>query len=154
VPRTSPQSHQERGRPLTLGSNLRIPQDALRLATVATLGKTDLEWTSLHVGQIADYLGTPHLRSHMGPYAINVDMAHRAAAIPGSGDDVIAFTYTGDIARFVEAALGLPRWEREMHCYSDRRSLNEVVKLAEEATGELAAAFFFFFSRCASGYIG
>lgn len=120
-------------------SKLQLPQDAFRLATLAALRKTDLEWTSLHVGQIADYLGVPHLPSRMGAYALHIDMAHRAAAIPGSGDDVVSFTYSGDIARFVEAALDLPRWDREMNCYSDCCSLNTVVKLAEEATGEFMA---------------
>lgn len=64
-------------------------------------------------------------------------MAGRAAAIPGSGDDRISLTYSGDVARFVEAVLGLPRWEgREMVCYGDNRcGLNDVVRLAEEATG-------------------
>jgi nucleoside-diphosphate-sugar epimerase len=73
----------------------------------------------------------------MGVYALQVDMPHRAAAIPGTGDDIISFTYSGDIAQFVEAALDLPWWDKELNCYSDCCSLNTVVKLAEEATGEL-----------------
>ncbi|KAB5581233.1 Alpha/Beta hydrolase protein [Coniochaeta sp. 2T2.1] len=63
---------------------------------------------------------------HSGVYALQVDMPHAAAAIPGNGDDLILFTSSGDIARFVEAALGLGKWEQEM---------NEVVRLAEEARG-------------------
>jgi hypothetical protein len=67
-------------------------------------------------------------------------MAHRAAAIPGTGDGIISFTYSYDLARFVEAALGLPRWDEEMYCYSECCSLITVVRLAEEATGKLTPA--------------
>jgi len=83
-----------------------------------------------------DYLGTPHIKSHMGVYAIHIDMHNCVAAIPGTGNDLISFTYSVDIARFVEAALGMSRWEKQMFCYGDVRSYNEVLKLAEEATGE------------------
>ena len=120
---------------------LYVPQNTYRLRTISALEKTDLEWTCLQVGQIADYLGTPHLPSHFSPYAVQIDVANAAAAIPGSGDDKISFTYSRDIARFVEAALGLEKWERTMRCCSDVRSLNEVVKLAEEARGKLLACF-------------
>ncbi|OIW25676.1 NAD(P)-binding protein [Coniochaeta ligniaria NRRL 30616] len=121
--------------PIPSDPTLHLPQDTLRLSTIAALSHTSLEWTALHVGQIADYLGTPHLRSHMGVYALHIDMAHRSAAIPGTGDDEISFTYSGDIALFVEAVLDMPVWEREMSCYSDCCSLNDVVRVAEDATG-------------------
>ncbi|KAB5528051.1 hypothetical protein GE09DRAFT_1042248 [Coniochaeta sp. 2T2.1] len=121
--------------PISPDPALHTPQNTHRLKTTSSLSKTDLEWTCLHVGQIADYLGTPHLPSHMGVYALQVDMPHATAAIPGSGDDLISFTYSRDIARFVEAALGLERWEREMWCYGDVRSLGEVVGLAEGVRG-------------------
>ena len=66
---------------------------------------------------------------------INIDMANKAAAIPGTGNDLVSFTYSFDVARFVEAALDLPHWEQELFCYGDKRTLNEVVRIAEEETG-------------------
>lgn len=82
-----------------------------------------------------DYLGTPHLKSHLGVYTLHIDIPSRAAAIPGSGDERIAFTLSWDLARFVEAALGMPRWERELYCYSDVKSYNQIVRIAEDVTG-------------------
>ncbi|KAB5585230.1 hypothetical protein GE09DRAFT_1276811 [Coniochaeta sp. 2T2.1] len=103
----------------------------------SSLNNTNLEWTFLHVGQVPDYLGTPHLpSSHIGVFVLQVDMPHAAATISGSGDDLISFTYNREIARFVEAALGLERWEREMWCYGDVGSLGEVVGLAEGMRAE------------------
>lgn len=72
----------------------------------------------------------------MGPIGIHIDMHSRTAAIPGDGDTRMMFSYSYDIARFVEAALDLPKWEEEMYCYSDLSTYNKVVELAEKNTGE------------------
>ncbi|KAI9839153.1 MAG: hypothetical protein M1819_003146 [Sarea resinae] len=119
----------------TPDSSLDLPHNAPRAATIKELQKTDLEWTRFYVGQIMDHLGTPHIKSHMGVYSIHFDMANRAAAIPGTGNDLLSFTYSFDVARFVEAALDMARWENEMFCYSDNGTYNDVLKLAEEARG-------------------
>lgn len=68
-------------------------------------------------------------------YSIHIDMLNRAAAVPGTGNDLVSFSYSFDIARFVEAALGLDHWEESMQCYSDVRTYNDVVKIAEKQTG-------------------
>jgi nucleoside-diphosphate-sugar epimerase len=112
-----------------------LPQNAPRAATIDELCTTDLEWTTVYNGQIVDYFGTPHIKSHMGVFSIHIDMANRVAAIPGTGNDVMSFTYSFDVARFVEAALEMPRWEKQMFCYSDTSTYNDVLKLAEKGTG-------------------
>ena len=71
----------------------------------------------------------------MGVYAMHMDVANRAASIPGTGDDPIAFTYSYDLAKFVGAMLALEKWETKMYCYSDRRTYNQVLAAAEEARG-------------------
>ncbi|KAF5008664.1 hypothetical protein FDECE_5076 [Fusarium decemcellulare] len=106
-----------------------------RRATAQELHKTSLEWTTIRVGQFADHLGIPHIKSYMNPVAINVDVANRAAAIPGSGNDLIVYTYSFDMAKFVVAALDLPKWDRDLFCYSDKTTVNQIVELAEEARG-------------------
>jgi nucleoside-diphosphate-sugar epimerase len=116
---------------------LRLPYNTPRAATIEELRKTNLEWTTFYIGQIMDHLGTPHIRSHMGVYSIHIDMANLPAAIPGTGNDILSFTYSFDVARFVEAALDIPRWETEMFCYSDNCTYNDVLNLAEEARGML-----------------
>jgi hypothetical protein len=64
-------------------------------------------------------------------------MTNLAAAIPGTGNDLLSSTYSFDVARLVEAALDIPLWETEMFCYSDNCTYNEVLKLAEEVRGML-----------------
>lgn len=87
------------------------------------------------MGQISDSFGIPHIKSYLPFRPLNVDVANKAAAIPGSGNDVIAYTYSFDMARFLVAALDLPKWDEDLFCYSDKATLNEVVKLAEKITG-------------------
>ncbi|CAH0023676.1 unnamed protein product [Clonostachys rhizophaga] len=112
-----------------------LPYLPIRHQTIQRLRSTDLKFTTVYNGTIIDQVGTPHIRSHMGVYGIHIDMANRAAAIPGSGNDVVSFTYSFDIARFVEAALGLENWETEMYCYSDNITHNEILSIAEETVG-------------------
>ncbi|EXJ57237.1 hypothetical protein A1O7_07584 [Cladophialophora yegresii CBS 114405] len=116
---------------------MQLPQHEARLAVIAELQKTDLEWTRIHNGYFLDYFGVPHVESHMTPVAFTVDMANKAAAIPGTGDDVVAFTYTRDLAKFVVAALDLPAssWDEAMFCYGDKVTWNEFLRVAEEMRG-------------------
>ncbi|KAK6444207.1 phenylcoumaran benzylic ether reductase [Trichoderma asperellum] len=103
---------------------------------MAQLRQTDLEWTRFHVGYFLDYYGMPHIETHLpAPFAFVFDIPNKMAAIPGTGDDLISLTYTRDVAKFVVKALDLPKWEEETFCYSDKVTWNQVLKLAEEATG-------------------
>lgn len=114
-----------------------MPQHELRLATIAELQKTDLEWTRIHSGYFLDYYGIPHIESHMMPVVFGVDMANKAAAIPGTGNDTVSFTYTKDLAKFVIAALDLPKWDESLFCYGDKATWNELLSIAEEMRGQL-----------------
>lgn len=79
----------------------------------------------------------PHVESYLSPLVVFVDIAHRKAAVPGStGDELINFTYTRDLAKFVVASLSLENWDQVMHVYSDQVSIRQIVDLAEEATGK------------------
>ncbi|KAF7556239.1 hypothetical protein G7046_g6352 [Stylonectria norvegica] len=106
-----------------------------RVATIEELRKSNLEWTSIRSGMFMDSLGGPHIKTYMRIPPINVDVVNASATIPGSGNNLIALTYTFDMAHFVAAALDLPKWDEDLYCYSDRITLNELVKLAEEARG-------------------
>ncbi|KAJ9614099.1 hypothetical protein H2200_002235 [Cladophialophora chaetospira] len=112
-----------------------LPQHEFRLSVIAELKKTDLDWTRIHNGYFLDYFGIPHIESHMTPVAFGVDMANKAAAIPGTGNDVLAFTYTKDVAKFVVAALDLPKWDEALYCYGDKTTWNEFLSIAEEVRG-------------------
>ena len=43
-----------------------------------------------------DYFGMPHAPSYMLPEVPYIDVAAGKAAIPGSGDEKVVFTYTRD----------------------------------------------------------
>jgi nucleoside-diphosphate-sugar epimerase len=91
----------------------------VRLASMEQLRQTDLEWTRFYVGFFLDYL----------------DIPNKTAAIPGTGNDVLSFITTRDIATFVVKSLDLPKWEEESCCYGEKATWNQILKLAEEATG-------------------
>ncbi|KAK4248804.1 isoflavone reductase [Corynascus novoguineensis] len=114
-----------------------------REAARALEATTTLEHTVFHVGFLMDYwglgphgvLGVPSYLATRTPFVTWLDMAHGAAAIPGSGDVPVVFTHTADVARFVAASLDLPRWERETFVLGDRLTWNQFLRLAEEARG-------------------
>lgn len=117
--------------------SLRIPPNTFREQTLEALRKTDLEWTQFHNALFLDYYGMPYVQTYLTPLVFAVDIANKTAAIPGAtGDEMISFTYTKDLAKFVVAALGLPKWNQEYHCYSDNATWQEVVQISEEMTGE------------------
>lgn len=80
----------------------------------------------------------PYIDTHISEQVTFIfDIANKAAVIPGTGNDLVSFTYTRDVASFVVKALDLPTWEEEMFCYGDKVTLNQFLGLAEEATGKL-----------------
>jgi nucleoside-diphosphate-sugar epimerase len=116
--------------------SIQLPQHKFRQPVLDELAKTDLEWTRVHNGYFVDYFGAPHLESHLQPVSFGIDMANKAAGIPGTGNDVMCFTYTKDLAKFVVAALDLPKWDEAMFCYGDKITWNEFLKIAEEVRGQ------------------
>ncbi|KAL1646961.1 hypothetical protein SLS61_007557 [Didymella pomorum] len=116
--------------------SLQIAPNQFREQSLEVLRKTNLEWTQFHNGLFLDYYGMPHIESNLSPFVVFVDIAHRTAAIPGTGDELINLTYTKDLAKFVVASLSLEKWDEVMQVYSDQSSVNHIVKLAEEATGD------------------
>lgn len=104
---------------------------------IDVLRASGLQWTVFLNGIFLDYFAWPHLRSHLKPNVFAIDVAHRAAAIPGAGDVPVTFTYTFDVARYVVAALDLAAWPEESCVAGDTLTWNEFLALAEEARGEL-----------------
>jgi hypothetical protein len=78
----------------------------------------------------------PHIPSYLTPLVIFIDMAHKVAALPGTnGEEIVSFTYTQDLGKFVVKALDLESWEESMGCYSENTSFKRVLEAAEEACG-------------------
>jgi len=107
------------------------------MSCLSALEATSLEWTSVINGFFLDYYVVPHVKSHLGGLTIAIDIANKTAAIPGSGDVPVVFTYSFDIGRFVAALLAQPQsfWDKESYIIGDKLTLNEVLAIAEEVRG-------------------
>lgn len=116
-------------------SNEKSPVYALQQASNDELRKTQLEWTRFANGFFLDYYGAPHVKTHLPTITFAVDIASKKAALPGTGNETIALTYSFDVAKFVSPFLNLPKWEEVTYCYGEKTTWNEFVKVAEEVTG-------------------
>lgn len=106
-----------------------------KIALVNALEKTSLEYTVVINGFFLDYYVQPHVKSYLSGLTVAVDIANKVAAIPGSGNVPITFTYTFDIAKFVSALLNQSSWDKESYIIGDKVTFNELLAIAEEARG-------------------
>ena len=97
----------------------------------------DLEWTLFYAGFFMDYFGMPNLSSYLTPFVVLMDILENMAAIPGDGTTPLTFTHTSDVGKFVAASVDLEKWDRVSFIIGDKMTVNEAVKLAEKAKGEL-----------------
>ncbi|KAL4758767.1 NAD(P)-binding protein [Aspergillus foveolatus] len=96
---------------------------------------TSLEYTLISNGFFLDYYGMPKVKSYLQPFVFAVDVANNTAAIPGSGDVPVVFTHTFDVAKFVAALISQANWPERSIIIGDKKTLNEVVAVAEEVKG-------------------
>ncbi|CEI70755.1 hypothetical protein FVEN_g763 [Fusarium venenatum] len=117
-----------------IASYFPIAQAKLNLMSALEATST-LEHTVVINGFFADGWFAPKVKSYQDPLALVVDMQNDFAAIPGSGNEPVAFTHTFDIARFVALLVGASTWEKESYIIGDKVSWNQFVQYAEEAKG-------------------
>ncbi|CAG8903130.1 unnamed protein product [Penicillium egyptiacum] len=106
-----------------------------KLESLRELANTTLEYTEFYTGFFMDFFEFPAIPTYLSPFAPFIDFANGSAAIPGLGNTPVVFTHTSDIAKFVAAALELPRWDRGSYIIGDKVTWNEFLKMAEEAKG-------------------
>ncbi|KAI8662311.1 NAD(P)-bd-dom domain-containing protein [Fusarium sp. Ph1] len=111
------------------------PTSVFQKASLDALRKTGLEWTRFAVGYFLDCYSLTSLKTHLPPLSFAIDVANKKAAIPGTGNEPIALTYTYDVAKFVAAFLEEPKWEELTFCYGEKTTWNEFVMVAEEVIG-------------------
>ncbi|KAK7428140.1 hypothetical protein QQZ08_005379 [Neonectria magnoliae] len=99
------------------------------------LRQTGLEWTEILPGYFLDYWGMPRIKSHMTTMLPAIDIANKVAGIPGTGNEVISFTYTFDVAKIVSHILELDTWDEATYIVGDKLTWNQFLHLAEEARG-------------------
>ncbi|KAL8968395.1 MAG: hypothetical protein Q9183_002477 [Haloplaca sp. 2 TL-2023] len=96
----------------------------------------NLECTSFHNGYFMDYFGMPHYQSYMTPETPFIDIDARKAAIPGTGDEPVAWTLTRDVAKFVRKMVESDQPSpKKSIVVGDTVSFDEIVRLAEAARG-------------------
>lgn len=71
----------------------------------------------------------------MRPWNFVINVKAGTADLPGDGRGKVVFTDTRDVARFVEKALGLERWEEEMGMRGDETDWREIVGFLEKVQG-------------------
>lgn len=109
----------------------------MKQASRHALKDTVLEWTIVYNGYFMDYLGMPKLPSHLAPYVALIDIPGNAAAIPGDGNKPVTFTHTSDVGKLVAALVNFDKWDSISFIIGDKMTLNEAVKLAEDAKGKM-----------------
>ncbi|KGO66943.1 hypothetical protein PEX1_078190 [Penicillium expansum] len=102
---------------------------------IKAVQKTSLEYTAFYNGIFLDYYAAPQLKSNISPWPLFVDILHESAAVPGSGDDLVVFTHSTDIAKFVVLSLDLAEWREESYVLGEKLTWNEFIRLAEGAKG-------------------
>ncbi|EXL91526.1 hypothetical protein FOIG_15279 [Fusarium odoratissimum NRRL 54006] len=106
-------------------------------ATLAVLSQTKLEYTVVSNGHFSDYYGYPIVKTYLKHAAFLVDIANKTTAIPGSGQDKIAFTYSFDVTRFVDALVNTKdKWPKHSVIIGEKITANKIVAIAEDARGE------------------
>jgi nucleoside-diphosphate-sugar epimerase len=78
----------------------------------------------------------PFIETHLTPMSPVIDMKNNVAAIPGSGDEPVVFSYSLDVAKVVARLLDLPQWQETTFIVGDKLTWNEFLKLAEDAKGQ------------------
>lgn len=102
---------------------------------MAALKRTQLEYTQWFTGYFANYYIAPHIKTYITILHAVVNVGNNRAAIPGSGNMPVAFTYTLDITKFIAASLTLPKWEPKTYIIGDKLTFNELVALAKSVKG-------------------
>ncbi|KAF4459722.1 nmra-like family [Fusarium albosuccineum] len=87
-----------------------------KLEAEERLTRTGLEFTLINNGVFLDYLAWPQIPSHLRISRVWSDLTRKLAAIPGDGNQMVAFGHTGTLG-------------------GDRLTLNQVVEIAEQVTG-------------------
>lgn len=122
--------------------HLPLPWKALKHQSIDELTKhPNLEYTLVYNGYFLDYYGMPHCQSYMLPEAPYIDITACKAAIPGSGDDEVTFTYTKDVAKFVRKLIeSKDQWPTCSRIAGDVITFNQLVEVAEKVRGEYGAS--------------
>jgi nucleoside-diphosphate-sugar epimerase len=104
---------------------------------VEVLRKSSLEYTRFAVGLFMDYFGMPNIPTDLRQFTWAINIPEKRAAIPGTGNEILALTYSKDVARYVERVVddeGV--WPEYSIVSGADVTFNRILELAEEYTGK------------------
>jgi uncharacterized protein YbjT (DUF2867 family) len=104
---------------------------------VEALRKSGIEYTLFEPGVFTNYLGDGTMGlGHLRPLKAVFDMENCKMTIPGDGSAEVVMTRVEDVGRFVAASLDLETWPEVSQMRGDRKSLREILRLAEVVRGK------------------
>ncbi|KAF5609115.1 SDR family [Fusarium subglutinans] len=112
-----------------------VPSYQWKLKAVEVLEKTNLEFSLISIGLFLDYWAAPRMPTNIRAANIIIDPENNAAVIPGDGNTPIVLTHSTDAAKYTVSLLDVPNWKSRYAVITNRMTLNEAVKLAEEVKG-------------------
>ncbi|KAH6951928.1 hypothetical protein DER45DRAFT_577331 [Fusarium avenaceum] len=112
-----------------------FPAAKLKIDCLELLNASSLEYTAIYNGLFLDYFVAPVVPTHLSLLALFLDITNNAAGIPGTGNNATVFTHTWDVAKFVAAYVEKAKWVPEAYILGDKATLNELLKIAEDAKG-------------------
>ncbi|EQB47239.1 hypothetical protein CGLO_13637 [Colletotrichum gloeosporioides Cg-14] len=119
-----------------LGETVEDAMTGPGLRAAKALAKTELVFTRVASGMFMDYFGLPNIPSHLRPFQWGLNVPARKAAIPGNGNEQFSVTYSKDLARFLDRLLDETSWPEWSIISGTDTCMNELVSLAEKATGD------------------
>ncbi|KAF5655293.1 nmra-like family [Fusarium sp. NRRL 25303] len=77
------------------------------------------------------------MKTHLKHADFLFDIANKAAAVPGSGEDKVVFTYSFDVARFVDALVNTDeKLPKNNVIIGEKITANEIAAIVEHARGK------------------
>jgi uncharacterized protein YbjT (DUF2867 family) len=120
------------------GADVPIELYKLRLPVAEAARASGLEYTLFQNGLLMNYLASGTAGTgHMRPLRFIFDVENCKATIPGDGSMPFVMTRVEDIGQFVAASLGLEKWPEQSEMRGDRKTLKEILALAEAVRGKL-----------------
>jgi nucleoside-diphosphate-sugar epimerase len=86
-----------------------------------------------------DYMGLPHIPSHLRNFPWAFDFPSRRAVVSGTGNELITMTYSKDLARFVARLVDEDEWSEWSFISGSDVTQNQIVAIAEKAIGDKLA---------------
>lgn len=95
--------------------------------------QTDLEWTLILVGWLADYV-LPAANRYIRDFgeACPINLVDGTMVIPGTGDEPISFIWSRDVAKAMASLVSAPKWEQHTFVTGELSTWNNVAALLRD----------------------